>query len=307
MRKRAVRTVLEHQHEYGSQWEANCSVAEKLGPTAETVRKWVRDGELKKVIAQVFNEHYDAYGADKMWDHLNQVEGIRVARCTVFSSPLASTRHARSSVFTPSTRAIMFSTSAWAFISLRFARAAAPATFAARSPALSSAAAGSVTAGSDVWLSGSASVAAGAAFGAPSEAGSVGLLHRARPPSASLAARSPRRAMFPPHDPDGLRNHVVAMLADRLNPPRRRRSNPRLIKRKMPKWHVKRRHHRDWPQPDNGPPLPGRGDVGRMVGLTGWWWSAWGRSSWEPWSRPWPAAGTGRWLPAGAGSSGSVG
>jgi len=44
------------------------------------------------------------------------------------------------------------------------------------------------------------------------------------------------------------------MLADRLNPKRRRRSNPRLIKRKMPKWHVKRKRHRNWPQPDNRPP-----------------------------------------------------
>jgi transposase len=46
MRERAVRMVLEHQGEYGSQWEAICSVAEKLGPTAETVRKWVRREEI---------------------------------------------------------------------------------------------------------------------------------------------------------------------------------------------------------------------------------------------------------------------
>ena len=41
VRERAVRMVLDHQHEYGSQWEAICSVAEKLGPKAETVRLWV--------------------------------------------------------------------------------------------------------------------------------------------------------------------------------------------------------------------------------------------------------------------------
>jgi transposase len=46
LRERAVRMVLEHQGEYGSQWEAICSVADKLGPTPETVRKWVRRVEI---------------------------------------------------------------------------------------------------------------------------------------------------------------------------------------------------------------------------------------------------------------------
>jgi transposase len=45
MRERAVRMVLDHGHEYDSQWEAICSVAEKLGPKAETVRLWVRQAE----------------------------------------------------------------------------------------------------------------------------------------------------------------------------------------------------------------------------------------------------------------------
>ena len=46
LRERAVRMVLEHEREYGSQWEAICSVAAKLGPTPETVRKWVRRAEV---------------------------------------------------------------------------------------------------------------------------------------------------------------------------------------------------------------------------------------------------------------------
>lgn len=45
LRERAVRLVLDHSQEYGSQWEAICSVAEKLGPKAETVRLWVRQAE----------------------------------------------------------------------------------------------------------------------------------------------------------------------------------------------------------------------------------------------------------------------
>ncbi len=46
MRDRAVRMVFEAEAHGGSQWEAICSVAEKLGPTAETVRKWVRRVEI---------------------------------------------------------------------------------------------------------------------------------------------------------------------------------------------------------------------------------------------------------------------
>ena len=41
-RARAVRMVLEHQGEYGSQWSAIVSIASKIGCTGETLRKWVR-------------------------------------------------------------------------------------------------------------------------------------------------------------------------------------------------------------------------------------------------------------------------
>jgi len=46
VRERAVRMVLEHQHEHGSQWAAIASISEKFGCTAETLRRWVRQSEI---------------------------------------------------------------------------------------------------------------------------------------------------------------------------------------------------------------------------------------------------------------------
>lgn len=40
VRERAVRMVAEHQGDYGSQWAAICSIAEKIGCSPETLRKW---------------------------------------------------------------------------------------------------------------------------------------------------------------------------------------------------------------------------------------------------------------------------
>ncbi len=45
VRDRAVRMVFEHQSEYESQWAALVSIAVKIGCTAETLRKWVRQAE----------------------------------------------------------------------------------------------------------------------------------------------------------------------------------------------------------------------------------------------------------------------
>ena len=50
VRDRAVRLVLEHQGEHDSQWSAVTSVASKLGCTAETLRKWVRQVERDRGV-----------------------------------------------------------------------------------------------------------------------------------------------------------------------------------------------------------------------------------------------------------------
>jgi transposase len=46
VRERAVRLVVEHRGEYESEWAAICSIAQKCGMTAETLRKWVRQTEI---------------------------------------------------------------------------------------------------------------------------------------------------------------------------------------------------------------------------------------------------------------------
>ena len=63
------------------------------------------------------------------------------------------------------------------------------------------------------------------------------------------------RAVFPPLAGDRIWADALVLVCRRLNPKRLLRSSPRLIKRKMPKWHVKRARHANWPQP-NQPPVP---------------------------------------------------
>lgn len=46
MQERAVRMVFEHQGEYESEWAAINSIAGKIGCTAETLRRWLRQTEI---------------------------------------------------------------------------------------------------------------------------------------------------------------------------------------------------------------------------------------------------------------------
>ena len=45
VRERAVRMVQEHGAEHASQWAAIASIADKLGCSTETLRRWVRQAE----------------------------------------------------------------------------------------------------------------------------------------------------------------------------------------------------------------------------------------------------------------------
>jgi hypothetical protein len=51
----------------------------------------------------------------------------------------------------------------------------------------------------------------------------------------------------------GLHRRLLQDLTRELLPPRRNRSQPRVIKRKMSNWRLKRAEHRNWPQPTKPP------------------------------------------------------
>ena len=46
VRSRAVRLVLDHEHEHPSRWAAIASVAGKIGCTAQTLSEWIKCTEI---------------------------------------------------------------------------------------------------------------------------------------------------------------------------------------------------------------------------------------------------------------------
>ena len=46
VRERAIRMVAEHRDDYATEWAAIESIAAKIGCSAETLRKWIRQSQI---------------------------------------------------------------------------------------------------------------------------------------------------------------------------------------------------------------------------------------------------------------------
>jgi ferredoxin len=67
--------------------------------------------------------------------------------------------------------------------------------------------------------------------------------------SCVVRSPPPARRPSPPEPQATTLARVTAEIAERLLPTRRLRAFPRVVKRKMSNFGVKRAHHRAWPQP----------------------------------------------------------